>query len=159
MQTKTSTLIDKSKWGDGPWQQEPDAVFWQDPATDLPCLIARGDYTGALCGYVGVPEGHPLYGKERFSKELKALDAHGGINFAACIKKTDFLGWDKYERYWFIGFDCAHAWDYNPAQEALLKEIMPSWDDLFRDSKIYRDIAYVTQLVDELALQLANKKE
>lgn len=54
-------VIDKSQWGDGPWQSEPDKIQWQDEATGLPCLIVRGP-VGALCGYVGVPKTHPAYG-------------------------------------------------------------------------------------------------
>lgn len=33
-----------------------------DEETGYPCLIVRAPVTGALCGYVGVPERHPLYG-------------------------------------------------------------------------------------------------
>ena len=54
-------VVDKSQWGDGPWQSEPDKIQWQDAATGLPCLIVRGP-VGALCGYVGVPKTHPAYG-------------------------------------------------------------------------------------------------
>lgn len=53
--------IDKSKWHPGPWLDEPDKVEWRH-ASGLPLLIVRASHTGALCGYVGVPEGHPLYG-------------------------------------------------------------------------------------------------
>lgn len=52
--------IKKSQWGKGPWQDEPDRFQWVDKATGLTCLILRGP-TGALCGYVGVPETHPGY--------------------------------------------------------------------------------------------------
>lgn len=56
-----SNVYDKTNWGAGDWQKEPDKVQWQDEETGLPCLIVRGP-TGALCGYVGVPQGHPAYG-------------------------------------------------------------------------------------------------
>lgn len=56
-----SRTIDKTGWGDGPWQSEPDKLQWQDEATGLPCLIVRGP-VGALCGYVGVPTEHPAHG-------------------------------------------------------------------------------------------------
>src|SRR4051812_13771303 len=55
--------IDKTGWGDGPWQSEPDKRQWHDEATGLACLIVRGPM-GALCGYVGLPPGHPWHGKE-----------------------------------------------------------------------------------------------
>lgn len=62
MRTIQYTTIDKSTWGEGEWNQEPDKKEWQDEETSYPCLIVRAPVTGALCGYVGVPESHPLYG-------------------------------------------------------------------------------------------------
>jgi hypothetical protein len=32
-------FLDKSEWGAGPWQIEPDKVQWQDNETGLPCLV------------------------------------------------------------------------------------------------------------------------
>lgn len=54
--------VDKSTWGPGPWQSEPDKLQWKDEATGLACLIVRSDVSGSLCGYVGVPSTHPAYG-------------------------------------------------------------------------------------------------
>jgi hypothetical protein len=51
-------VVDKSEWGDGPWQSEPDKKQWQDEATGLPCMILRGP-SGSWCGYVGVHPYHP----------------------------------------------------------------------------------------------------
>lgn len=62
MKTIEYRTIDKSAWPRGEWDAEPDKVQWQDEATGLPCLIVRNS-GGALCGYVGLSEGHPLYGK------------------------------------------------------------------------------------------------
>jgi hypothetical protein len=87
--------VDKSQWGDGPWQNEPDKKQWRDPETGLPCLIVRGP-SGALCGYVGVTEGHPFYkvayshytsrddGKipEADTSPEAQLSVHGGITFS-----------------------------------------------------------------------------
>lgn len=61
MQTKEYTTVDKSTWERGEWDNEPDKKQWLDEETGLPCLIVRGCITGALCGYVGVPKGHPAY--------------------------------------------------------------------------------------------------
>jgi hypothetical protein len=55
--------VNKEDFPAGPWMGEPDKKQWPDPATKLPCLIVR-NAMGALCGYVGVTEGHPLYGKK-----------------------------------------------------------------------------------------------
>ena len=78
MEFKEYRTTDKSAWNRGPWDQEPDKRQWQDEATGLPCLIVRGP-AGALCGYVGVPEGHPAHGKDYDDVEVSC---HGGLTFA-----------------------------------------------------------------------------
>ena len=61
MEHKTWTTMDKASWGPGPWQDEPDKEQFADEVTGYACLIKRNP-AGALCGYVGVPEGHPWHG-------------------------------------------------------------------------------------------------
>src|SRR5262245_33397812 len=56
-------FMDKSAWGPGEWQSEPDKVQFPDEATGLPCLIVRNSM-GNFCGYVGVPEGHRFFAVE-----------------------------------------------------------------------------------------------
>lgn len=65
--------LDKASWGSGAWSDEADKVQWVDEATGLDCLIVRNN-GGALCGYVGVPESHPLYGVG-YSEEVAGLGA------------------------------------------------------------------------------------
>ena len=80
MEHKTWTAVDKATWGPGPWQDEPDKEQWADEATGYPCLIVR-NRLGALCGYVGVPEGHPWHGKDYDDIE-PCPDVHGGLTYA-----------------------------------------------------------------------------
>lgn len=47
-----------------PWDDEPDAFDWRDPATGYPCAIRRNPDTGTLNGYVGVPDDHPFHGAD-----------------------------------------------------------------------------------------------
>ena len=54
---------EKLEWSDGEWRDEPDKVQFQDKTTRYPCLIVR-NRMGALCGYVGIPQLHPLYEKD-----------------------------------------------------------------------------------------------
>jgi len=54
-------VVDKSTWGDGLWQHEPDKAQWWDEPAGMACVIVR-PYTGSLCGYVGAPPHHPAYG-------------------------------------------------------------------------------------------------
>ena len=45
-------------------------------ATGLPCLVKRSPHIGNLCGYVGVSEGHPWFGKH-YSDVPALIDADG----------------------------------------------------------------------------------
>ena len=76
MKTMEYRTIDKSTWGEGEWQNEPDKKQWQDEETNYPCLIVRSPVSGSLCGYVGVSEGHALFGKSALysSERESALD-------------------------------------------------------------------------------------
>ena len=162
MDTKEYTgKLDRSKWSKGPWDDEPqDKRQWQDPETGLPCLIKRNDF-GAWCGYVGVADGHPLFGMDYDKAEGEfAIDVHGGLTFADfCDPRGDAPGADpaKYichiagpgepEHVWWLGFDTAHAWDITPnATRYYPGNTYPG--------NTYRDIVYVTSQVTSLARQL-----
>lgn len=151
MQTLEYTTCDKSGWGSGPWQNEPDKRQWRDDATGLPCLIVRGP-SGALCGYVGVPADHPMHGKDYDSVPV---DVHGGLTFASkcshgaeesaiCHKVEP----DEPDDVWWLGFDCAH-----------LGDVAPKYDSrngrLGYDGDTYKDIAYVERETVSLAAQLS----
>jgi hypothetical protein len=171
MQTKEYRTVDKSSWGPGPWLDEPDKMQWKDEATGLPCLIVRGP-AGALCGYVGVAEGHPWHGKS-YGDAIGAcnedcdpengyhsmhridsdIDVHGGLTFSdACADTTDESRHichvpdpGEPDHVWWFGFDCAHYRDFCPGREA---------SSLFNDGD-YRDVPYVRGQVQNLARQLA----
>lgn len=65
------------------------------------CCI-RKNYFGAPCGYVRVPEGHPLFKADW--KKLEQVPAYGDVTFRGNLEEDPSLGW-------FIGFDMAHACD------------------------------------------------
>lgn len=56
-------LHDRSRWGSGPWDKEPDKITWYDKNTGLPCMVIRSSM-GNLCGYAGVYKGHQLFTKD-----------------------------------------------------------------------------------------------
>lgn len=60
---KPRKTIDKSKWDDGEWQAEPDTLYYQT-AEGFQAVILRTSHSGVLCGYVGVPQGHPWWRKQ-----------------------------------------------------------------------------------------------
>lgn len=85
MHTQEWTTRDKTTWGAGEWQDEPDKAQWVDDATGLDCLIVRGP-GGAWCGYVGVPNTHPYFEKDYDDCDVRA---HGGLTFAdRCAEPT-----------------------------------------------------------------------
>lgn len=141
---------DKSDWGDGPWQSEPDKVQWQDTDTGLPCLIVR-NHAGSLCGYVGVSESHPEFGHHYWDVPA---DVHGGLTFSdscdgGCEEESicHIPAEGEPDHVWWLGFDCAHSGDYSPL------------DRYFTDGDVYRDIGYVEDQVRRLAQQLKEMED
>jgi len=159
--------FDKSGWGPGPWQDEPDKIQWPDAATGLPCMIRRNLF-GIWCGYVGVPDGHPWFGVHRDDIEAAV---HGGISFTApCLtdgdEATDICHVPdpgEPDQVWWVGFDCNHAWDFAPAMATTMTAIPDVLRGLgqsgfrtfiFSDCE-YRDLAFVEAECADLASQAA----
>src|SRR5262245_60166508 len=113
METTEYRTFDKSQWGDGPWHDEPDKKQWLDRETGYPCLIVR-NRMGALCGDVGVPEGHPYHEKDYVKPDV---DVRGGLTFADhCAPGADASQdichkTDGDDHVWWLGFDCEHGYD------------------------------------------------
>jgi hypothetical protein len=138
--------IDKSTWGEGAWQSEPDKVQWQDEATGYPCLIVRGP-SGALCGYVGISSQHPYFECDYGDCDV---DVHGGLTFAnkcshgdECDSICHKVSAGENDNVWWLGFDCAHSGD-----------VCPEHNNRSQNA-VYRSRAYVTAEVESLAKQLA----
>jgi hypothetical protein len=162
MEHKTWTTMDKAGWGDGPWTDEPDKEQWTDADTGYACLLKRNQL-GALCGYVGVPEGHPWHGS-RYSPDrdrddeltpalrlLARVNVHGGLNYAApCEEGPDGhtichvpAPGEPEPLYWF-GFDCSHGYDYSPGMGAEYRQLgmtLPACLDTTQAA--YRTVDYV----------------
>jgi hypothetical protein len=117
----------------GPWDDEPDFAHWTDAHSGYRCMCKRTQ-TGAWCGYVNVPRNHPWHGLDYDEVDDK-ISVHGGITFA-----NPWLA----EGDWWFGFDCGHAWDIQPALHAFLED----------PETVYRDLAYVQDQIELLALQL-----
>lgn len=149
--------IDRSAWGQGEWQEEPDKAQWTDPATGLPCLAVRHPHGGHWCGYVGVPPTHPLHGKDYNEVYVLAPDVrpHGGLTFSDKCSGEELgvchiVGPGEEENVWWLGFDCAHLGDLRPGDKA--------YERLFPRSpydRSYRALSYVKQECAEMAATLA----
>jgi hypothetical protein len=145
-----------------PWKNEPNRKEWRHAG--FPCLIVRS-HLGALCGYVGVPPGHPLFGDVERASGL--LSVHGGVTYGGtcrgpiCHKPLP----GEAEVFWF-GFDCAHAWDVVPGLVELMTSVerdLGLWGvqrPTFQESRsTYKDLAWVTREVEQLAEQLRDLAE
>ena len=77
------------------------------------CLIMRGPCS--LCAYIGVPNGHPFYGKDCSDLDI---DCHGGLTFSAEAHGK----WP--EGYWWFG------WDYGHYGDAVFYDKFYNYDEL-----------------------------
>jgi hypothetical protein len=134
--------VDRTGWPPGPWDNEPDTLVWIDDATGLPCLVRRS-YLGALCGYVGIPKGHPAFGKGYDDVDV---EVHGGLTFADELKNSREEYPDLVDDLWLLGFDCAHLYDLVPG--------MQQFKNARHTHDFYRDMDYVRGEIARLAQQL-----
>jgi hypothetical protein len=88
----------------------------------------------SLNGYVGVPKGHKLYGKDYNDMDISC---HGGLTYS-----RDYLQFQPESDIWWIGFDTAHAND--------LYSFKYSYDD----NAVYRDMEYVKNECKKIINQL-----
>lgn len=169
MENKSWITEDKSTWGKGDWEFEPDKEQFTDDATGFPCLIVRNN-GGALCGYVGVPQSHPFFGREYSDcymnpehnsdspyEEKDYISVHGGLTFSGlCRPGNDdeskgichIVGEGEDDKVWWLGFDCAHWNDYSPEYGAR------HGGGFKIGHEIYRNIEYVKEQCADLAKQL-----
>lgn len=163
MSERTYHTIDKSDWGPGAWQEEPDKIQWADETTGYPCLVVRQASSGHWCGYVGVTEGHPAFEKDyddvhdlfpSWSKDGH-LSVHGGLTYSAhCAEGDETTSVchvpepGEPDHVWWLGFDCMHLGDFSPGYYARNK--FPWHDD-----DEYRTLGYVRDEVTRLAGRLA----
>lgn len=156
-------FVDKSEWGDGPWQNEPDKIQFKVGKYDA--LIVRSELSGALCGYLGVPEEHPWYGKDYSELEVSV---HGGLTYAApCQEYEDAemtgichvpVPGDP-DNIWWLGFDTAHLEDVTPAFDQRMRETLPDYSSLWPVSRSYKNVNYIKEEIQQLALQAEEAKQ
>lgn len=150
MNGATAGTINKAEWGPGQWQQEPDFIEWR--ACGLPCLMVRHSEAGHWCGYVAVPPGHPLHGRDYGDSDTQ-IDVHGGLTYSgACEGKVCHVpGPGEPDDVWWLGFDCAHWADLSPGRAALYGGMGIERDVVEQ----YRDAVWVQRETERLARQLA----
>lgn len=163
--------VDRSSWGDGPWNNEPDELEWTDEITGLSCAIIRMPWNGALNGYVAVPPGHLLHGKSysdrvkvpegAMSRSINVAQDIGYIRlFTASISVAEDMqkaeldlvllchGGLTYAKAasdgaWWFGFDSQHCDDASPKD-----------DRPWASDAVYRDLPYMKKQCERLAWQI-----
>jgi hypothetical protein len=148
--------IDRSKWLKGAWDGEPDKKQWQDTDTELPCLAVRHPRSGHWCGYVGVPNGHPAYGKDYDDVDVEVW---WGLTFADKCQEVENecagichkapAGEDDV---WWLGFDCAHYNDHSP--EDVVRSRDSEYPFTISDTSSYKALRFVEEQCKRLAKQL-----
>jgi hypothetical protein len=156
MEHKTWMTVDKATWGDGPWQGEPDKEQWTDPATGYACLLKRSSFSGSLCGYVGVPEGHPWHGRSPAGiapggRELTygELCQEGPDEYTIC----HVPGPGEPDALYWLGFHCGYIRDIQPGREARDRE--HGWPPIRDGGETYKTAEYVKEECARLAAQAA----
>jgi|SRR5580765_5055410 len=135
---------DKTKWGKGEWDNEPDRKDFIHAG--FSCFILR-NHTGNWCGYVGLPNTHSSYGKDYGEVDV---DVHGGLTYAnkcagnICHVPESGMPDDV----WWLGFDTAHSGDLTPAMMHYMS----------RGFDHYRNMEYAIHETMQLAEQLKEIK-
>lgn len=142
-------LADRSGWGTGPWDHEPDKLIWADPYSTLQCGIIRS-LIGALCGYVAVGPNHPWFGKHY---DDCSTTAHGGLTYSGPINEL-LEPTDTTNDLWVFGFDCAHLGDATPNEYHVASVMKALGQDCPTPTGTYRNVGYVRDQVIRLAEQL-----
>lgn len=130
--------VDRTDFGPGPWNNEPDEIWWQDVTTGYSCLVRRNGM-GALCGYVAIPQGHPWYNIHY--DEIYGVDVHGGLTFSGSR--------EGFENTFWVGFDCGHWGDLIPGTN--------KYKDGGFDEETYKTVAYVQEECARLCQQIKEK--
>lgn len=149
-------VIDKSEWLRGEWDTEYDKKQWLDLETGYPCLVKRSPTSGGLCGYVGIPEGHPANrGGPLWNTAEEMLEVHGGITFGGeCSEGPEatsichIVQKAEDDKVFWYGFDCGHGGDFSP-----LHRLFDHRGDT------YKNVAYVEAETLKLAKQLKEMEE
>lgn len=145
------TIYEDPNFARGPWDAEVDRLEWIDAKTGLNCMIIRNDHLGFLCGYVGLPPGHPHYDADYNDV---GVEVHGGLTYGAmCSGKICHVPQPgEPEHLYWLGFDCGHAWDVAPS--SILFREKYGLNSVWPNEDVYRDLPYVKAQVTALARQL-----
>lgn len=126
--------VDKTEWDKGEWTDEADEDTWIDEETNLLCRVKR-NHTGAFCGYVRLLKLHKFYNSHYDELNEENIEVHGGVTWNGPLDELPGF---------FVGFDCAHAYDTMPYHKGIF---MPG-------PSTYKNLHFVKEQVKALAKQM-----
>lgn len=103
------------------------------------CIIIRHPSLKHLCGYIDLTRDFSEYGK---SYDELNVHCHGGLTYS-----------EQNDKYWRIGFDCAHSGDLSPGM-MFIENTPTAIFNMFDTTDIYRDMEYVENEIIKLLKQL-----
>jgi hypothetical protein len=127
-------------FGKGPWLEEPDFLEFEHKGVKCRIIRVLGYegfnldhlFGGYLCGYVEIPESHPLY--QTKYKDWDKLRVHGGLTFHKVLDEKTHL----------IGFDCSHSGDVVPSLGDIMKKHREKMESILGKSVFIPDPTYKT---------------
>ena len=125
-----------------PWLTEPDDHLFESHG--YVCHAVRYEPLGHWCGYIYVPEGHPLYGVAYDDDELTV---HGGLTYS-----------DTEDGATRFGFDCGHYMDLVPARAEMHKKLGLTIDT-DEERGTYKTLEFVINELDNLAKQIKEREQ
>jgi hypothetical protein len=98
---------------------------------------------GHRCGYVGVPAGHPMFGKHYDDVEVAV---HGGLTYS-----------EEDEGLWCFGYDCGH-WDDAKDPEIMSDEMKKRFNRWTDTGGTIKTLEFCVAECEALAKQLEEMK-
>lgn len=121
-----------------PWESfkrdYPNGVVEFETSAGYTGVIVQNPHLLHLCGYVIVPNEHPLCTIDYDERDIYTLEVHGGVTFTGQL--LDYG--------WAIGFDCNHLGDLAPSMEMMG----------FSNGETYKNEEYVRSEIEYLASQI-----
>ena len=144
------TYVDKTAWGPGQWNDEPDKVHFVVKENGMDGLAVRGPH-GGWCGYIAIEPGHPDHGKDYDSV---GVEVHGGLTYGSLCQEDGKIchvprEGRPHDVFW-LGFDCAHYGDISPAYDWQNRREIGGYGS-------YKSLPYVLNQCVELSRQLKER--
>lgn len=115
----------------------------------LKCVVVAIEDRGHRCGYVGVDNSHPYYGKDY--TDVDNIYVHGGLTYSTSKENSNY---PIESNLWWFGYDCAHWGDAKDLSMAINPAILEV-ERMYPETGIVRTLAFCMNECRDLAEQLS----